>query len=202
VADRVGVPLEKLLLDNLDAVKDLDKPLAGKRLAVCPLGVSPPAQAVAPTPGPAPAPAPAPAVARAPAKATPSESRAAQLRSLLGFKAAVDKQGTLAWSAETGANAGYCDFHGVTCNTQGNVFKISLFQAKLGGRLPPASVLEGLTALRTIDLHTNGIIGTLPSDWGTLAQLEIIKIVVNPGITGPLPRSWAGLARLKVLDLR
>jgi hypothetical protein len=43
VSDRVGVPLQKLLLDNLDTLRDLDSPLAGKKLAVCPQGVSPPA---------------------------------------------------------------------------------------------------------------------------------------------------------------
>ncbi|KIZ06644.1 hypothetical protein MNEG_1312 [Monoraphidium neglectum] len=34
---------KKLLLDNLDTLRDLDSPLAGKKLAVCPQGVSPPA---------------------------------------------------------------------------------------------------------------------------------------------------------------
>jgi hypothetical protein len=136
-----------------------------------------------------------------PAKPSPLESRAAQLRSLLGLRAAVDRQGTLAWSAERGADAGYCRFTGVTCDTQGDVSKIVLAQAKLGGTLPPASVLNGLSALTGIDLGATSITGTLPSDWGTLVQLEGIWIPNNPGITGSLPPSWAGLTRLKVLHL-
>ncbi|KIY96249.1 hypothetical protein MNEG_11713, partial [Monoraphidium neglectum] len=205
VADRVGVRLEKLLLDNRDTLRDPDSPLAGKRLAVCPLGVSPPAQAVAPAPGPAldPAPAPAPvAVTILLAEPSPLESRATQLRSLLGLRAAVDRQGTLAWSAEKGADAGYCSFYGITCDTQGDVSKIVLAQAKLGGTLPPASVLNGLSALTGIDLGATSISGTLPSDWGALAQLEDIRIGGNPGITGSLLPSWAGLTRLKVLYLK
>jgi hypothetical protein len=78
---------------------------------------------------------------------------------------------------------------------------ITLDQVKLGGTLPAASVLKGLTALTAISLGANGIFGTLPSDWGALAQLEDIRIADNPGITGPLPSSWAGLTRLKVLVL-
>jgi hypothetical protein len=42
VAFRTGVFLEKLLADNLDAVKSLDAPLAGKRLVVCGRQAAPP----------------------------------------------------------------------------------------------------------------------------------------------------------------
>jgi hypothetical protein len=35
VAFRTGVPLEKLLADNLDTVKSLDVPLTGTSLVVC-----------------------------------------------------------------------------------------------------------------------------------------------------------------------
>jgi hypothetical protein len=202
----VGVPVEKLLLDNRDTLRDLDSPLAGKRLTVCSLGVSPAQPAPAPVPAPAPAPAPstppaASVVAPSLVKSLPSDSRTAQLRSLLGFKAAIDRQGTLAWSAERAANAGYCSFFGITCDTQGNVAKIEFNQVKLGGTLPPASVLRDLTALTGVELDTTGITGTLPTDWGALTQLQDIRIIKNPGITGTLPRTWAGLARLKVLYL-
>jgi hypothetical protein len=141
-------------------------------------------------------------MAPSPAKASPAESRAVQLRSLLQFKAAVDRQGALAWTAERGADAGYCRFTGVKCDAQGNVFNITLNLVKLGGTLPAASVLKGLPALTAVLLGANGIFGTLPSDWGALTQLEDIRIAANPGITGTLPRSWAGLARLKALVLQ
>jgi hypothetical protein len=82
------------------------------------------------------------------------------------------------------------------------VTKIELsFPDELRGTLPPASVFKGLTALTVISLGSTSVTGTLPSDWGTLAQLEDIRIIFHPRITGPLPDSWAGLTRLKVLHL-
>jgi hypothetical protein len=196
------VPLEKLLLDNLDAAKDLDSPLAGKRLAVCALGVSPPVQAATPAAATAAAPAPSltQAVAPPPAKA-PADTQAAQLKALLDFKAAVDKRDALAWSAEQGRNAGYCSFTGVTCDARSNVANITLGNIKLGGTLPPASVLRDLVVLTTVGFGLSGITGPLPSDWGALTQLEDIRIGFNLGITGTIPRSWAGLTRLKALRL-
>ncbi|KIY91531.1 hypothetical protein MNEG_16433, partial [Monoraphidium neglectum] len=208
VAYRVGVPLEKLLLDNLESLKDLDKPLAGKQLAVCAKGVTPPTQgaardpASAPAPAPAPTPAPGPAAAPAPAKPSQTYPRATQLQALLGFKAAVDPKGRLAsWSANQGAGTEYCSFKGVTCDTRKSVASIKLTERDLGGTLPSASVLAGLPALTELDLFSNQIIGTLPPEWGSLAQLETISLVGN-AITGPLPRSWAGLKRLRTLFLR
>jgi hypothetical protein len=120
---------------------------------------------------------------------------------LLDFKAAVDRQGLLPWTEKGGANAGYCTFVGVSCDAQGNVEKLSLLGAGLGGTLPPAAVLQGLTALRAIGLGSVDITGTLPASWGALTQLEDLRIGNNPGITGRIPESWAGLTRLKVLIL-
>jgi hypothetical protein len=196
VADRLGVPLEKLLLDNLDAVKDLDKPLAGTRLAVCPRQVPRTARATARAPD---APAAAPTKPVAPPG---SSSQAAQLRALLAFKAAVDKQGTLDWTAEGGANAGYCNFYGVGCDAQSNIAIIGIIEENLGGTLPPGSVLAPLTALISIHLGNTGVSGTLPANWGALNQLEDIRICGSPGITGKIPQGWKMLTQLRFLYLR
>lgn len=186
VAARAGIDLEKLLLDNLGSLRDLDAPLEGKALLLCSVQQL--------------------AGRRGPAEADLYEG---QLRALLGVKAAVDRTGSLAfWSAREGAGGGYCStflgvgFPGVQCDAQKNVVSINLFQRQLGGALPPGAVLKGLPFLRSVDFSEAGINGTLPGDWGRLAPwLEDIRISGNLGLTGSLPKSWSGMSNLTVLYL-
>ena len=214
IALQSGVPLQKLLLDNLEALKDLDAPLPGKRLVVCIKKVSDTASALPPVSAPkplslAPPPAATPAPAAAPKQQGPAMS---QLQALLGIRAAIDKTGALAssWTAEKGANAGFCNnFAGVTCDGAKNVANITVNELtklngkagiKLGGTLPSAGSLKALPKLKTFDVSNVSLTGPLPPGWGALAQLEDIRLYSN-NITGPLPKEWSGLTRLKVLHL-
>lgn len=193
ISERAGVALERLVADNLNMIKDLDVPLAGKTLIVCgakgpnsPAATSPPAPAALP--------------------ASVSASLASQMQALLQVKAAVDKKGVLnTWTTALGTNGGYCSqFVGVTCDEMQFVTNISLTRGNsgiMGGTLPPASSFMALPRLKSILFYELDITGTLPADYGNLTQLQVIHVEGNPTLTGPLPREWAGLARLEVLHL-
>ena len=180
IALQSGVPLQKLLLDNLEALKDFDAPLTGKRLLLC---------------------------------GGKGAAMMTQLQALLHIRAALDATGALAssWTAERGANGGYCDiFAGITCDDGNNVKSIAITSGaqvngragiRLGGVLPSDVLLRALPKLTNITFWQVDLTGTLPPDWGGLAQLEDIRIVGN-AITGPLPVKWSGMARLKVLYLQ
>jgi hypothetical protein len=139
-----------------------------------------------------------------------------QLEALLRIKEAVDTTGVLqAWDRAAGGDGGYCNWPGVQCSSQRKVQSVTFNSTTvpgedgLQGTLPPAAAFSGLDSLTSIVfLDQFSITGTLPADWSTLQQLQVIFIVngwdkKNPGaLTGPIPSSWGSLARLRELWLQ
>lgn len=168
---RSGVPLEKILLDNLQVLKDISAPLEGKTLLVCG------------------------------ARTRNGSSRAwdpflvdpyaPQMKALLEIKKAIDRTGALAsWTEDRGTQGGYCSSYegigylGVRCDADKNVIAITLFQQPLGGVLPPASALKALPRLQMLELSETNISGTLPADWSGVGSLVDVRVEGNTGVTG------------------
>lgn len=187
IAWRAGIPVEKLLSDNLDVIKDLDSPLAGKSLVVCGSTV---ASSQLPTDS----------------FKTPDAVAASQLAALLSVKAAVDATGGLsAWTAARGANGSYCEpgaFPGVVCDASGYVTGLVLRDVALGGGLPPGRALGRLPRLSTLQIANASVRGVLPADWAVaLTQVTELHVTGNPLVTGPIPAAWGNMTQLKTLLL-
>ncbi|KAF8059007.1 hypothetical protein N665_1235s0015 [Sinapis alba] len=89
-------------------------------------------------------------------------------------------------------------FNGVTCNPQGFVDKIVLWNTSLAGTLTPR--LSGLKSIRVLTLFGNRFTGNLPSDYSKLQTLWTINVSSN-ALSGPIPEFVGGLSSLRFLDL-
>ncbi|XP_051137770.1 probable LRR receptor-like serine/threonine-protein kinase At1g12460 isoform X2 [Andrographis paniculata] len=90
------------------------------------------------------------------------------------------------------------DFNGVSCNTNGNVDKILLWNTSLGGVLSPA--LSGLKSLRIITLFGNRFTGNIPSEYGQIYTLWKINLSSN-ALSGSIPEFLGDLPNIRFLDL-
>ncbi|CAH8391593.1 unnamed protein product [Eruca vesicaria subsp. sativa] len=89
-------------------------------------------------------------------------------------------------------------FNGVTCNPQGFVDKIVLWNTSLAGTLTPS--LSGLKSIRVLTLFGNRFTGNLPLDYSKLQTLWTINVSSN-ALSGPIPEFIGGLSSLRFLDL-
>ena len=88
-----------------------------------------------------------------------------------------------------------CTWAGIGCDGAGtHVVSIVMFRNNMNGPLP--SSLSALTALQTIDLDNDGLLGPLP-DFSGLTALQILDLHQNH-IDGPMP-PLAGLASLQTV---
>jgi len=128
-----------------------------------------------------------------------------QLQTLFAIRAAIDANGWLAgdWTAERGAGGAYCNtFEGVQCDADKFVTGIKLHDSgdPLGGTLPSAQLLQQLPRLKGIWLANTFLTGSLPEDWGSLTQMEEIRLGRNQ-LFGRIPREWSGMTNLRELLL-
>jgi hypothetical protein len=80
-----------------------------------------------------------------------------------------------------------CEWTGVTCKNN-HVVSLKLEHSLDGGTLP--SSLAVLNELETLDFGTNGLTGTLPSEWGYgLKSIQQIELDGNH-FHGTIPESW------------
>ncbi|ESQ29089.1 hypothetical protein EUTSA_v10023252mg [Eutrema salsugineum] len=89
-------------------------------------------------------------------------------------------------------------FNGVSCNPEGFVDKIVLWNTSLAGTLTPA--LSGLTSLRVLNLFGNRFTGNLPLDYSKLQTLWNINVSSN-ALSGSIPEFIGDLTNLRFLDL-
>ncbi|KZV19450.1 putative LRR receptor-like serine/threonine-protein kinase-like [Dorcoceras hygrometricum] len=90
------------------------------------------------------------------------------------------------------------DYSGVSCNSDGNVVKIVLWDTGLGGVLSPA--LSGLKFLRTLTLYGNKFTGNIPFEYGEIDSLWKINLSSN-ALSGSIPEFLGDLPNLRLLDL-
>ena len=94
------------------------------------------------------------------------------------------------WSNVSSPCGAGSSWEGVSCDA-GRVVSVSLPDRDLGGSLSPA--LAALTALKSLNLSSNRVGGSLPSSWGngkgnfdSLASLSL----TNNTLVGEIPASW------------
>ncbi|CAN8305458.1 unnamed protein product [Cochlearia groenlandica] len=89
-------------------------------------------------------------------------------------------------------------FNGITCNPQGFVDKIVLWNTSLAGTLTPT--LSGLRFIRVLNLFGNRFKGNLPLDYSKLQTLWTINVSSN-ALSGSIPEFVGELSSLRFLDL-
>lgn len=95
-------------------------------------------------------------------------------------------------------SANACDFGGVTCNADGYVERIVLWNTSLAGVLSPA--LSGLTSLRILTLFGNRFSGNIPEEYELLESLWKINFSSN-ALSGLIPEFLGSLPNIRFLDL-
>jgi Leucine-rich repeat (LRR) protein len=120
---------------------------------------------------------------------------------------------TTGWlTALSGIATDYCMFAGVTCDNSSNATPLPLIGLSVGNargavvptvcteyvQLPQAVV--NLTALRSLDMSGNCLIGTLPSGLGSLTALTSLLLGSN-ALSGSIPPSFTRLTQLLTLDV-
>ncbi|KAL3818156.1 hypothetical protein ACJIZ3_004061 [Penstemon smallii] len=90
------------------------------------------------------------------------------------------------------------DYGGVSCNSNGNVVKIVLWNTSLVGVLSP--VLSGLKFLRIITLFGNEFSGNIPFEYGEIETLWKINLSSN-ALSGSIPEFLGDLPNIRFLDL-
>mmetsp|Transcript_7252 Transcript_7252/g.10922 ORF Transcript_7252/g.10922 Transcript_7252/m.10922 type:complete len:1551 (-) Transcript_7252:120-4772(-) len=105
------------------------------------------------------------------------------------------------WTNSTGWVGEYnshCEWHGVHCNDEGQVIKLTLGNGGLSGRISGA--IGDLRMLQTVDLRDNDLKGSIPSEIGHLLNLTSLILSFNE-ITGTVPTGIANLSNLELLHL-
>ncbi|KAF8032907.1 hypothetical protein BT93_D1711 [Corymbia citriodora subsp. variegata] len=95
-------------------------------------------------------------------------------------------------------SANACDFGGVSCNADGNVERIVLWNTSLAGVLSPA--LSGLKSLRILTLFGNRFSGNIPEEYELLQSLWKINFSSN-ALSGLIPEFLGSLPNIRFLDL-
>ncbi|XP_021901737.1 probable LRR receptor-like serine/threonine-protein kinase At1g12460 isoform X1 [Carica papaya] len=90
------------------------------------------------------------------------------------------------------------DFNGVTCNPDGFVDKIVLWNTSLSGVLSPA--LSGLRSVRVLTLFGNRFSGNIPPEYAQLQTLWKINLSSN-ALIGSIPEFIGDLPSIRFLDL-
>ena len=90
------------------------------------------------------------------------------------------------------------EWYGVTTNVEGRVTELDLGENQLSGEIP--SELGSLSNLERLRLHANQLSGEIPSELGSLANLERIDLWANQ-LSGEIPRELGRLTNLETLSL-
>jgi hypothetical protein len=193
---RFGIPVQQLLLDNLDVIKDPSVVPAGATVVLCSVSLVT-APGVVVVHGNA-------STAGSLANNTTSSSIVTgneEVRVLMAIKRALDPCGCALtdWKLDSPTP---CSWTGVVCDkASGRVTKLynwdeteAMYVLQLDGQLPSGSLLARLPALTDVFLvQTKKLRGPLPEDWSQLKQLTNINLQRN-GLTGealPATRAMA-----------
>ena len=90
------------------------------------------------------------------------------------------------------------EWHGVTTDSDGRVRRLDLSDNQLSGEVP--SELGSLSNLESLNLSSNELTGTIPAELGSLSKLQGLSLWGNQ-LTGPVPTWLGSLANLRYLYL-
>ena len=96
------------------------------------------------------------------------------------------------------SNAPLDSWHGVTTDRSGRVIELDLSENELNGTIP--SELGSLTNLETLRLSDNQLRGTIPPELGNLTSLEVLNLFENR-LSGTIPSELGNLSNLGALAL-
>ncbi|CAH9079106.1 unnamed protein product [Cuscuta europaea] len=91
-----------------------------------------------------------------------------------------------------------CTWFHITCNSNNEVTRIDLGNSSLSGELISTG-LGGLSSLQYLELYSNSIYGSIPSDLGKLTNLISLDLYYNQ-LSGTIPGNWGNLTNLRFLD--
>jgi len=118
----------------------------------------------------------------------------------LALVALYDSTAGATWTDKTGwktSNTPCTDWYGVTC-LLGNVHQINLNTNNLTGSIP--TEIGNLTNLFVLKLNDNSLGGTIPASIGNLSNLASLELISN-SLTGSIPVEMGNLTNLGNLRL-
>lgn len=104
------------------------------------------------------------------------------------------------WDSNTGWGTAdpYCNWFGVTCDSNEHVIRLLLGINNLKGPIPPE--LGNLSSLEVLYLPSNQLNGTIPATMSNLGNLQVLDLSGNQ-LTGPIPPELGNLSSLDYLWL-
>jgi hypothetical protein len=96
------------------------------------------------------------------------------------------------------SNEDYCSWYGVTCDGEGRVYELDLYNVGLPGSIAPE--VAYLSHLQRLDLGWNQLSGTIPPGLGHLRNLVYLSLVVNH-LSGTIPPELGNLTNLQWLNV-
>ena len=96
------------------------------------------------------------------------------------------------------SNAPLDSWHGVTTDRNGRVVELDLSENELNGTIP--SELGSLTNLERLKLSKNQLRGPIPPELGNLSNLKFLDLYENR-LSGPIPPELGDLSNLEALAL-
>ncbi|KAK7366819.1 hypothetical protein VNO80_08818 [Phaseolus coccineus] len=117
---------------------------------------------------------------------------------LLEFKGNITDDPRASLSSWVSSGNPCNDYKGVSCNSEGFVERIVLWNTSLGGVL--SSSLSGLKRLRILTLFGNRFSGDIPEGYGDLHSLWKINLSSN-ALSGSIPEFIGDLPSIRFLDL-
>ena len=140
--------------------------------------------------------------------------------------ALYDATNGASWTTNTnwGSDEDLGEWHGVTTDSDGRVYRLNLRKNGLSGSIPAAlgdlgklkwllldsngnlsgsipSELGNLSELTWLALEATSVSGSIPSALGNLSSLKVL-VIVNTSVTGGIPSELGNLSSLVALDLR
>ncbi len=104
------------------------------------------------------------------------------------------------WEAgAVGQNCDYCNWEGVTCNSEDKIVQLNLRNNNLTGVMSTA--LQELEDLFYLDLSNNSIGGELPDIFGSFSSMTYLNLEGN-SISGEMPSSVNSLTDLGYLNVK
>jgi len=92
----------------------------------------------------------------------------------------------------------HCSWHGVECNQENNVIRLTLENGGLSGRI--SNAIANLTSLETLNLRDNDLKGSIPDGIGKLLNLSSLRLSYN-ALTGTVPDGFSSLSKLEILHI-